>query len=211
VGLKIDRYDPQIDTEAGLTGRPYHDIFHGRAPARYQLEVDWEAAHPYGSILLGGTVGFWQNYGHGLDTRTTPPSVTSDTTHINIAPVGAVITYRFDELADGYRWIPVIPYVQAGLMAALWSTYNGRGDVSTGSAAGGRGSGWSYGYTTALGVALSLDALDSELAREAFIDLGVQRTAAFAEYGWTRLDDFHKGGTLILSDRAWRFGVSLEF
>ena len=33
----------------------------------------------------------------------------------------------------------------------------------------------------------------------------------FAEYGWTRLDDFHRGHPLILSDRAWRFGVSVEF
>jgi hypothetical protein len=95
-------------------------------------------------------------------------------------------------------------------MAALWSSFNGRGDVST-RAAGGRGSGWSYGYTTAVGVAVSLDALDAGLAREAFIDIGLQRTAVFAEYAWTRLDSFRKGGTLILSDRAWRFGVSVEF
>ena len=40
---------------------------------------------------------------------------------------------------------------------------------------------------------------------------GIQRTSLFAEYGWTRLDDFHKSGTLILSDRAWRFGLSVEF
>jgi len=211
VGFKVDRYDPQIDTEPSLAGaRPYHDIFHGKAPARYQLEVDWEAAHPFGSILLGVTGGFWQNYGHGLDTRTTPPKQTTDTTNLDIAPFGAVITYRFDELADRFRWLPVIPYAQAGLMAALWSSFNGRGDVST-RPGGGRGSGWSYGYTTALGVALSLDAIDAGLAREAFIDMGVQRTALFAEYGWTHLDDFHKAGSLILSDRAWRFGVSVEF
>ena len=100
-------------------------------------------------------------------------------------------------------------------MAALWSSFNGRGDVSKGDVStrtgGGRGSGWSYGYTTALGVALNLDAIDAGLAREAYIDMGIQRTAAFAEYGWTHLDDFRKGGSLILSDRAWRFGVSVEF
>jgi MYXO-CTERM domain-containing protein len=210
VAFKMDRYDPQIDSEAGLTGRPYHDIFHGRAPARYQIEVDWQAAHPFGSILLGVTGGFWQNYGHGLDTRTNPPTVSPDTTNLDIAPFGAVVTYRFDELANSFRWLPVIPYAQAGLTAALWSSFNGRGDVST-RPTGGRGSGWSYGYSTALGVALSLDAIDPGLAREAYIDMGIQRTAAFAEYGWTRLDNFHKGGSMILTDRAWRFGVSVEF
>jgi hypothetical protein len=211
VAFKMDRYDPQIDSEKGLAGQtPYRDIFHGRAPARYQLEGDWEAAHPFGSLLLGVTGGFWQNYAHGLDTRTAPPSVSPDTTNLDIAPFGAVITYRFDELADNVRWLPFIPYAQAGLMAALWSSFNGRGDVST-RPGGGRGSGWSYGYTTALGVAVSLDAIDAGLAREAFIDIGLQRTAVFAEYAWTRLDDFQKGGKMILSDRAWRFGVSVEF
>jgi uncharacterized protein (TIGR03382 family) len=212
VAFKVDRYDPKIDSEAGLNGAtPYHDIFHGKAPARYQLEIDWEAAHPFGSILLGVTGGFWQNYGHGLNkSDPAKPVVSADTTNLDIAPFGAVVTYRFDELADRVRWLPIIPYAQAGLMAALWSSFNGRGDVST-RPGGGRGSGWSYGYTTAVGVALSLDAIDARLAREAFIDMGIQRTSAFAEYGWTHLDDFRKGGTMILSDRAWRFGVSVEF
>ena len=40
---------------------------------------------------------------------------------------------------------------------------------------------------------------------------GIQRTCFFAEYGWTRLNDFGKSGALILSDRAWRFGLSVEF
>jgi uncharacterized protein (TIGR03382 family) len=207
--FKMDRYDPQIDSEAGLTGTPYHDVFHGHAPLRYQLEADWEVAHPFGSILVGGTVGFWQNYGHGLVPGTSTAS--SDTTHLNIAPFGVVVTYRFDQLADRFRWFPAIPYVQAGLMSALWSSYNGRGDISSQPAGAGHGSGWSYGYTTALGVAFSLDNLDPQLAREAYLDAGVQRTALFAEYGWTRLDEFRKGGALILSDRAWRFGISVEF
>jgi MYXO-CTERM domain-containing protein len=210
IGFKVDRYDPQVDTEHGLIGTPYHDIFHGKAPGRYQLEVDWEAAHPYGAILIGGTVGFWQIYGHGIVASTGAQS--SDTTHVNIMPVTAVVTYRFDEFADRYRWFPFIPYAQFGLGAALWSSYDGRGDISSNvGRGGGRGSGWTRGYTTALGIAVSLDAIDPQLAREAFIDMGVQRTAAFAEYGWTRLDNFRKGGAMVLSDRAWRFGVSVEF
>jgi MYXO-CTERM domain-containing protein len=34
VGFKIDRYDPKVDTEAGLVGTPYHDVFGPRAPLR---------------------------------------------------------------------------------------------------------------------------------------------------------------------------------
>jgi hypothetical protein len=33
----------------------------------------------------------------------------------------------------------------------------------------------------------------------------------FAEYGWTFLNDFNRGGALILTDRAWRFGLAVEF
>jgi hypothetical protein len=96
-------------------------------------------------------------------------------------------------------------------MHALWVSYSGTGAVSKDTVRGGRGSGWSYGYTTSLGLALNLDAVDPDLAREAYVDTGIQRTAFFAEYGWTRLDNLQSSGGLILSDRAWRFGVSIEF
>jgi uncharacterized protein (TIGR03382 family) len=220
VGFKIDRYDPQIDSEKGLTAQPYHQTFHGRAPLRYQLEVDYEALHPFGAILVGGTAGYWQNVGKGIygsdytdpDTGvvhlTGEPS--GDTARLDVVPVGAIVTYRFDWLADRYRWLPIVPYAQAGLQAALWAARNGTGSISKPSN-GGRGSGWSYGYTAALGVALDLGAIDASLARESYIATGIQRTSVFAEYGWTRLTDFGKSGALILSDRAWRFGVSVEF
>ena len=208
--LKIDRYDPQIDSEPGLTGTPYHDIFRGRAPLRWQLEADWEAWHPFGSVLLGGTVGFWQNIGRGIIHSSGVRS--DDTALLDIVPFSAIATYRFDWVADRVRWLPIIPYAQVGLAAALWTSFAGNGNVSRGtSPAGGRGSGWTYGYTTALGFALSLDAISPDLSNEGRMDIGLKRTSLFAEYGWTRLDDFHSGRGLVLSDRAWRFGLSLEF
>lgn len=208
--LKLDRYSPQVDSEAGLTGTPYRDVFGTRRPLRWQLEVDWEVAHPFGSLLLGGTVGYWQNIGKGLLPDGTP---SQDTALLDVIPFGVVATYRFDYLADRFRWFPLIPYAQAGLSRALWASFNGRGDVSQRArpGSGGRGSGWTNGYTTALGVAFALDALDPDLSREAYTVMGIQRTSFFAEYGWTRLDNFRSGNALILSDRGWRFGLSLEF
>ena len=216
VGLKIDRYDPKVDSEPGLTGSPYHQIFGDRAPLRYQVEVDWEIAHPFGSLLLGVTVGFWQNFGKGLvadasGVPLTPPTRSTDTALLDVIPLGIIGTYRFDWLADRWARFPIIPYAQVGLMRALWVALNGTGSVSKDSARNGRGSGWTSGYTTALGVALSLNALDPELAREAYLDTGIQRTSVFAEYGWTYLNNFNKSGALILSDHAWRFGLSVEF
>jgi hypothetical protein len=205
--LKLDRYSPQVDSEAGLTGTPYRDVFGTRRPLRWQLEVDWEVAHPFGSLLLGGTVGYWQNIGKGLLPDGTP---SQDTALFDVIPFGIVATYRFDYLADRFSWFPLIPYAQAGLSRALWASFNGRGDVSQ-RATGGHGSGWTNGYTTALGVAFALDALDPALSREAYTVMGIQRTSFFAEYGWTRLDNFRSGNALILSDRGWRFGLSLEF
>lgn len=222
LGFKIDRYDPKIDSESAFAAlpsnqRPYHQVFHGRAPLRYQLEADWEVAHPFGSVLVGATAGFWQNFGKGLTADARQPS--GDTTLLDIIPFGLVATYRFDWLADRFPRFPLIPYAQAGLMRALWASFSGTGAVSKDATQGGRGSGWTWGYTTALGFAVNLDSIDPELAREAYVDTGIQRTSLFAEYGWTRLDDFHRtkpgtndtAGALILSDRAWRFGLSLEF
>jgi hypothetical protein len=212
VAFKIDKYDPKVDSESGLTGQPYHEIFGGRIPLRYQLEIDWQVwhPHPFGSLLLGVSIGFWQNFGKGVLAKD-PTQKSDDTALLNVTPFGLVGTWRFDWL--NYRWprFPVVPYAQAGLMRALWTSYNGTHDVSHDPKNTGRGSGWSYGYTTALGFALTLDSIDPELAREAYLDTGIQRTSFFAEYGWTRLDNFHSSGGLILTDRAWRFGLALEF
>jgi uncharacterized protein (TIGR03382 family) len=212
VALKIDRYDPKVDSEPTLVAEhatPYHDIFGGRTPLRWQLEADWRVAHPFGSILIGATVGYWQNYGKGLIADTRQPS--GDTALLDVVPFGAILTWRFDWLADRWEHFPLIPYAQAGLMRALWISYDGTGSVSHDPSSGTRGSGWTNGYTTALGVAFSLNALDPGLSREAYLDTGIQRTSLFAEYGWTRLDNFRSGSPLILTDRAWRFGLSMEF
>jgi len=213
IGFKLDRYTPQVDSEPGLQGTPYRDIFGARHPFRYQLELDWAAAHPLGSILLGVTVGFWQNYGKALlrDPAPGQPPQSGDTTLLNVWPFGLVATYRFDWLADRWPRFPFIPYAQAGLMRALWVSYGGSGGVSVDRTNGGRGSGWTSGYTTALGVAVNLNAIDEELSREAYMETGIQRTALFAEYGWTYLSNFGGGGVMILSDRGWRFGLSVEF
>jgi len=213
LGFKIDRYDPKVDSESGLTGSPYHDVFGTRAPARYQIEFDWEVAHPFGSLLIGATAGFWQNYGKAILRSSTPanPLPSGDTALLNVFPFGLIATYRFDWLADRWERFPFIPYAQAGLMRALWVSYNGTGDVSYDRVNGGKGQGWTSGYTTALGIAVNLNAIDVELARAAYLETGIQRTSLFAEYGWTFLDGFGKHGSLILSDRAWRFGLSVEF
>jgi len=213
IAFKMDRYDPRIDSEPGLTGRPYHDVFHGRAPPRYQLEFDWEVAHPFGALLVGATVGFWQNTGKALLRSSTPGNLqpSGDTATLNIFPFGLIATYRFDWLANRWERFPFIPYAQIGLMRAYWASLNGTGDISVDRVNGGRGAGWVNGYTTALGIALNLNAVDPSLAREAYNESGIQRTSLFAEYGWTHLNNFNKSGALVLSDHAWRFGLAVEF
>lgn len=207
--LKFDKYDPQIDSEAALGGAtPYKDIFAGRVPWRGQLEVDVAPVHFLGSWMIGVTAGFWQNIGKGIVKKTGLPS--GDTALLNIIPLGLVATWRFDWLADRYRWFPLIPYGQLGLAASLWQSKGGDGNTSTYSD-GSSGSGWTTGWTAALGLALSIDQLSPGLANEAYIDMGLQRTSLFVEYGWTNLSGFGSDSSLILSDKAVRFGLALEF
>src|SRR4051812_11545079 len=213
LGFKVDRYDPKVDSEAGLAGStPYHDVFGPRAPPRYQLEFDWQVAHPFGSILLGATVGYWENYGKAILASSPPgsPQQSEDTAVLDVYPFGLIATYRFDWLASRWERFPLIPYAQFGFMRALWVSKNGRGNV-TNASEGGRGSGWTHGYTTALGFAINLNAISPALAREAYYDVGIVRSLLFAEYGWTRLSNFGRTGALILSDHAWRFGFAVEF
>ena len=205
--FKVDRYDPKVDSEFSNGLTPYHDIFGTRKPIRYQIEADWEVAHPFGSLLVGATFGYWQNIGNGLLVDGTK---SGDTALLDVLPFGLVGTYRFDWLADKWQRFPLIPYAQAGLSRALWASFSGTGAVSRGND-GSRGSGWTYGYTTALGVAVALDSLDPDLSLEAYNDTGIQRSSLFMEYGWTYLNNFGKSNALILSDKGWRFGISLEF
>jgi hypothetical protein len=213
LGFKLDKYDPKVDTEPGLTGTPYHDVFGGRVPLRFQVEFDWQVAHPMGALMAGVTAGFWQNIGKAILSNSAPgsPQKSQDSTMLNLFPFGLIATWRFDWLADQYRWFPFIPYAQAGLMRTLWVSYNGIGKVSTDKSSGDKGQGWTSGYTFALGVAFSLNVIDPELASEGARDAGIQRTSAFAEYGWTYLDNYGKSDVMVLSDRAWRFGISVEF
>lgn len=211
---KFDKYDPQVDSEAALVAAgntPYHDIFGTRVPWRAQFEADVVLLHFYGSFLLGGTVGFWQNIGHGREVIS--GNASGDTTLLNVIPLGVVATYRFDWLCDQVRWFPLIPYAQAGLSAANWASKDATGSVTDSQVPGkpGQGSGWTKGYTTALGVAFDINSLSPGIASEAYIDMGLQRTSLFFEYGWTRLDGFRNGTSLILSDKGPRFGLSLEF
>ena len=210
--LKFDKYDPKVDSEAALAGAtPYHDVFAGRVPWRAQLQADFMVAHFYGSWLVGGSLGYWENIGKGREVVSGAAS--GDSSLLQVVPLGVLATYRFDWLADQARWFPLIPYAQVGLSTALWVSKGGDGSVSNSRVSGdnGRGSGWTLGYTTALGLALSVDALSPGIANEAFIDLGLQRTTFFFEYGWTRLDGFRNGTSLILTDKGLRFGLGLEF
>src|SRR5439155_665381 len=82
-------------------------------------------------------IGYWENFGKGLNATTGLP--TDDTTLLQITPIGTVATYRFDYLADHWvRW-PLIPYAQIGLQYALWTSRSGTGAVSSDTVRGGRG------------------------------------------------------------------------
>jgi hypothetical protein len=213
--LEADKYTPQIDSEKDLDGHtPYRDIFGSRVPWRIQGEFAWEflPTRNFGTFMIGASFGFWQNIGKGIfATGANAGTPSSDTTLLDVWPIGLEATWRYDSLAERVRWLPIIPYAKVGLMEALWVIYSGNGAVAHTSNPSGRGSGWTPGYTTALGVAISLDAIDPSISNEAYIELGLQRTSIFAEYGWTRLDGFRSAGELILSDRGPRFGLSLEF
>jgi len=46
---------------------------------------------------------------------------------------------------------------------------------------------------------------------EAYVDLGLQRTCVFAEYGWNKIDSFGSGVGADPEQPGLRFGLSMEF
>jgi len=111
--------------------------------------------------------------------------------------------------------IPVVPYLKAGLGAALWRASNTLGTAVYTSPTTGQsvsGEGHSLGTHFALGVGFNLNVLDEYAAKSWDEASGVNGTYLFAEY--TREDLTGLGmqtNPMRVGGTSWTFGLSFEF
>jgi len=110
------------------------------------------------------------------------PQPSQDTTLLNVFSVRADRDLPLRLAANQWSRFSLHPYAQSAHARALGS-YNGKETFERPDERPGR-KGLDDGYTAALGWR-SLNVIDVDPAREAYLDTGIQRTSLFAEYGWT--------------------------
>ena len=76
---------------------------------------------------------------------------------------------------------------------------------------GGRGRGGTLGWHAAAGLALVLDFLDPEAARDFDDEMGVNHTALVFEYTHADISGLGRSDRLHVGDTTWSLGLMFEF
>jgi hypothetical protein len=238
--IKFGSYSPNIDATAGLHAgaTPFADLWNsqldpskqGKRPAGQllaSLELDWQIWHGFGSIGLGGSVGYMSRSTHAFEyiitananggLTTTPCSVptcvrSADTTSLTVIPLALELVYRFDVLALRYN-VPLVPYFKGGLAYYLWFIQRGDGGLAfERNNPGNKAIGGVPGFVLHPGVALMLDFIDRTSARTLDAELGINHTYLFFELAYADIRGLGIFANKInLSDTTWNAGLAFEF
>ncbi|MBU8894892.1 hypothetical protein DRW03_01370 [Corallococcus sp. H22C18031201] len=196
-------YMPRIDTEKGLTKKPYKETFNDASLLVIELELQRFFYQGIGTAGMGLSVGYGEKYAPAkLDSG----AASAEKTALKLVPLQLDAFYKFDYAA--FEWgIPLIPYGKLGLVYTPWWMTKGS---STGLINGNKASGGKWGWAATGGVAFLLDVLEPRFARDFDSDLGVNHTFLFAEYSHVEVNNFGEAG-LVLSSRRWMFGLGLDY
>ena len=204
LSLKLGGYKPLIDSEAGLKGTPYADIFGSGAMLLGEIEAERYFWHGYGSAGASLSVGYAEKYASAL----APPGANVDVkTALKVVPIRLAGTYRYDYLALHFG-IPFVPYAKVGLVYTPW--WSSKGAAAVDYADGVRAAGGKWGFELVGGLSLMLDVLEPRLAHDFASDLGVVHTYLFGEFTYADVNNFGQNG-LDLSSRHWMFGLAFEY
>ncbi|MFL5343549.1 MAG: MXAN_2562 family outer membrane beta-barrel protein [Hyalangium sp.] len=203
VEFKLGTFTPRIDTEEGLTGKPYAETFGDRPMLLFELELQRYFYQGIGTAGLGVSAGYAEKY---ASTKTDTGDTAEEKTALKVVPLKLNGFYKFDYPA--LRWhVPLVPYGKLGLIYMPWWINKG-GETQTLGDRAGKGGRWGYGLTG--GVSFLLDVLEPRLARDFDSDIGVNHSYFFAEWTYAQVDNFGSPG-IVLSSRHWMFGLALDY
>ncbi len=200
-------YVPDVDSEFPTKPGPYELMFGTKVGWVFTGTLSKSLFTRYGSLDVGFKTGYFSKSGKGLVADPSSPtgfSRAGASSSFRIIPTSAVLTYRFDWPVERYK-IPVAPYVRAAFERYNWWITRGTG----GTVQKGATNGWS----AAGGVALLVDRLDPQLAREFDQESGVNHTYLFFEVETAKIDDFGSSKSWDLSPKnfAWVSGMTFVF
>ncbi len=124
--LRFAPYWPAIDSQPGLTGKPYYDIFGGMARLLVSAELDVQIVR----IPHFGSIGPAFSFGYTQMSAPAPLAngmgVSAENTNIEVYPFYLVAVLRVDALMRDLR-IPIVPYLKLGPAFTLWRVFNDSG------------------------------------------------------------------------------------
>jgi hypothetical protein len=193
-------FRPRIDKDLG-TATPYRDVFGGKPAPIWRLHLARAVWSGAGVLEVGFKTGFFSKAGHALDTST--GARTGDRTTFNVLPTSLTLTYRPDFLYEQYRF-PLVPFGRVALERYNWWVTKDTKWVKKGA---------TNGWSATVGLALFIDFLDPDSARDLDREVGVNHTALYLDVTKSKVDDFGSKKSWDLSEDlvAWSGGLLLVF
>lgn len=185
-------YSPQVDSEPGLRGKPFEEVFGPGGQFYFGFEFDWQAARIPWVGAIGPAFGWGYTHRSATAKVTATGAASGESTTFTVFPMYLAAVLRADELLHRTGF-PIVPYGKLGIGLAPWNTGTSTGS-SVSHEAGGDvdGSGFSYGLEWALGGMLCLNGLDSRSAAALDETVGVNHVYLYGEWWRMALDGFGK-------------------
>lgn len=216
--LRFGAYRPDVDSEfSDPAVHPYKDVYGGNRHLMSQFEFDWQFFQAFGSLSLGGVVGYYSHSAKAFvaDSEGKPKVDakgafirSGDDTSLRLIPTALLLVYRFDVLALHYGF-PLVPYAKLGLNYTFWRITDGNGNIPH--YLSGRGSGGTLGWQAAAGISLMLDFIDPMAARGLDLETGVNHTYLFFEWDKVEANGLGQSNKLHVGDSSWVLGLLFEF
>ena len=218
--IKLGPYAPDVDGALEGSGyAPYDEMFGGNG-LMVKGELDVEFWRPFGTLAVGGELGWFSKEGKALTdngSSTTPSSSSTRTagdTSINLVPLALLLVYRADFLWE--RWsVPVIPYAKFGFNYTFWWITKGDGstasatDKTTGDTEDAKGG--TFGWQVNAGVSVLLDVFEPQAAKNMDQETGINHVYLFFEFTHVDADNFGSDSALSVGDTTYQGGLAFEF
>ncbi len=202
---------------------PFKAIYGSKHRLLSQLEVDRDLWQGFGSLAVGGSIGYAEFYGHGISAATLEQGGATSSFHV--LPLKLLATYRFDPFVP--QGVPIVPFVRGGLDWVVYWNAMQSGQISflpPASQADMPALGLTTGVEGTVGLALVLDWIDPDLAHDIYDDLGIARTSFVLAYTDQIIENgpgnvihaIRTGGAapipvIDLSARYFEFGLDFAF